>query len=46
MAALTGTTKGLKRISEGMTYGEVLSDQMTFRQILKAHPRVRGIFET
>ncbi len=109
MVALTDTTKGLKRISEGMTYGEVvtmfpmtrvvfenkgiiekenffyvplscfldaygvsidelneivakteekqaentlnvdgevLSDQMTFRQILKAHPRVRGIFET
>ena len=26
--------------------GEVISDQMTFREILKAHPRVKGIFET
>jgi len=26
--------------------GEVLSDQMTFTEILSAHPRVRGIFET
>ena len=26
--------------------GETISDQMTFRQILKAHPRVKGIFET
>lgn len=25
--------------------GEIISDQMTFKQILKAHPRVRGIFE-
>ena len=109
LAALTDATKGLKRISEGMTYGEVvtmfpitraafersgivekenlfyvplscfvdaygisidelnevvtkieekrpactvtvdgkvLNDQMTFSQILKAYPRVKGIFET
>ena len=25
MVALTDTTKGLKRISEGMTYGEVVT---------------------